>query len=386
MDCTVTLNADSVSEYLRLIKEHDLYDCISRGESSKYPSIDSSAFRLDDPRKHRGMIEKYYNIVGNTLTPLQEKHFLAFSQHHGVPTNIIDFSNSHLVSLFFACHGKEKKETNGYVKFISCNRLIDSNNLIVGYENDKSLLNDILDFTDRTFLFSKAASEFVKREPKYMVEHFFYLVDLLSEHNARVMPKLYNDFFELVSKHKEGILNKELDGKLTLKHYSSYSEFLDALFNACQNTHSNLFLSLGGDSANYADYFYNRNHNSYSSDFNLYLFLLRIVFGETLRHHPYQEHERINLPFYLTYTPPNIDERIRSQSSIFIYQLFFEGFYSFETETKNIFWKQNLMPDFEIEIDNPDRILVELNKLGINLMSIYGDYDNAAKHVKETTA
>ena len=380
MDCTITLNADSVSEYLRLIKEHDLYDCISRGESSKYPSTDSSAFRLDDPRKHRDMIEKYYNIVGNTLTPLQEKHFLAFSQHHGIPTNIIDFSNSHLVSLFFACHGKEKKDTNGYVKFISCKRLINSNNLIAGYENGQSLLNDILDFSDRTLLLSKAASQFVKREPKYIVEHFFYLADLLSEHNTRVMPKLYNDFFKLVSKHKEGILSKELDGKLTLKHYSSYSEFLNALFNACQHT-----VSFGDDSDNYADYFSNRNHNLYSSDFNLYLFLLRIIFGETLMHHPYQEHERINLPFYLTYTPPNIDERIRSQSSIFIYQLFYEGFYNFETEQNEIFWKQNLMPDFEIEINTPDRILFELNKLGINLMSTYGDYDNVAKYVKETT-
>ena len=61
--------------------------------------------------------------IGNSLTEMQRKHFLAFSQHYGLPTNLLDFTFSPLISLYFSCGGEPGD--NGYVYFIKKDRLID---------------------------------------------------------------------------------------------------------------------------------------------------------------------------------------------------------------------------------------------------------------------
>ncbi|KGP87345.1 hypothetical protein P363_0112380, partial [Paenibacillus sp. MAEPY1] len=43
---------------------------------------------------------------------------------------------------------------------------------------------------------------------------------------------------------------------------------------------------------------------------------------------------------------------------------------------------QSIQPDFIIKIQNHQAILNELNLLGINIESIYGDFDNIAKSIK----
>lgn len=50
--------------------------------------------------------KKYYEQVVSKLTSEEKEYFLAFCQHYGVPTNLIDFSYSPLIALFFSCQGK----------------------------------------------------------------------------------------------------------------------------------------------------------------------------------------------------------------------------------------------------------------------------------------
>jgi hypothetical protein len=77
------------------------------------------AFRFKRPIAFNNMVEEYYRIIGNNLTDMQRDNFLAFSQHHGIPTNLIDFSYSPLISLFFSCYGSNSDTVNrGYVYFI----------------------------------------------------------------------------------------------------------------------------------------------------------------------------------------------------------------------------------------------------------------------------
>ena len=42
---------------------------------------------------------------------------------------------------------------------------------------------------------------------------------------------------------------------------------------------------------------------------------------------------------------------------------------------------QEVAPDILIEVDNYNEILAELDSLGVNLDSVYGDLDNIAKSV-----
>ena len=390
-----TIQVENISQYLAAITENGLDDCVSRGEAKKYKAIDSTAFRLDDPGKFKGMVKRYFDIVGNGLTPMQEKHFLAFSQHHGIPTNLIDFTDRHLVSLFFACHDTEKNAGGrGYVKFIKNDRLIHCNDLIAKFEHGKSLLNEILEFNETTVSFANNAAAMHERESSYIVYHFFELAELLKEINKDALleeEKVFDEFFALVEKYKDDILRKDLNVRFSLTNYSifTYSEFLRPLYAACTNTFAKPNTAIRGkEAAGILSYF---DHVDAMVDevdeVDLYLFLLRIVFREACGVN-YNEN-KIELPFYLAYTPPNIDNRIISQSSIFIHQLFYDVFYDcgdLFVREPHLHWKQTIIPDFEIVVTNKKAVLSQLDKLGVNLMTIYNDYDSIAKYIKDSAS
>lgn len=108
---------DSLSKYLALIEENIISDFIYRGQSEPYFSIQASGFRpycggwdsdmiYDMPYLHTS----FYNRVIGQLSEDERKYFLAFCQHHGIPTNLVDVSYSPLVALFFACDGKSERK------------------------------------------------------------------------------------------------------------------------------------------------------------------------------------------------------------------------------------------------------------------------------------
>lgn len=140
------IKVKSISDYLTKIKKYNLTDSICRGESSYHESINSGLFRNNYPRKVSSITQQYYNLVGNSLSELQRKHFVAFSQHYGIPTNLIDFSTSPLVALYFACQNTEKS-SNGYVHFIKENKLIDISDKI-DFINGKNYFGQILAFSE----------------------------------------------------------------------------------------------------------------------------------------------------------------------------------------------------------------------------------------------
>ncbi|NFA83839.1 hypothetical protein EXM73_01045 [Clostridium botulinum] len=92
-----------------------------------------------------------------------------------------------------------------------------------------------------------------------------------------------------------------------------------------------------------------------------------------------QEKVNLKLYVYFTYEPPNLFDRISNQKGVFIYQPYLycvEDVYN-----QGVLNTQKIKPDIIIEVNNFKSILGELNYLGTNLESVYGDFDNIAKSV-----
>ena len=72
-------------------------------------------------------------------------------------------------------------------------------------------------------------------------------------------------------------------------------------------------------------------------------------------------------------------ERGRNQQGLFIYQNYLQsGQFINNPYIEGI---QRIVPDKVVVINNKEKILDELNFIGINGKFIYGDYDNIAKYI-----
>lgn len=106
----------SLSEYIAVIEDNQLFNYISRGENRFYETPLSSGIQRRKLRNYQELLNSFHLEVESAIDPLQERNFLAFAQHHGMPTNLLDFSTSPLVSLYFSIDGCRNK---GYVYFIN---------------------------------------------------------------------------------------------------------------------------------------------------------------------------------------------------------------------------------------------------------------------------
>jgi hypothetical protein len=109
--------------------------------------------------------------------------------------------------------------------------------------------------------------------------------------------------------------------------------------------------------------------------FILYCFRVMKNLGESKVSNEYKE-----LFPVMIYRPKITFDRARLQQGYFIYTPYMAASGSYrDTEVK----MNNISPIQIVEINNPVQILSELENIGINKGTIFGDYDNIAKHIKE---
>lgn len=80
------------------------------------------------------------------------------------------------------------------------------------------------------------------------------------------------------------------------------------------------------------------------------------------------------------YAPTLTFERGRNQQGLFVYQNYLQC--SEFTSNPYIVSIQRIWPDKIVVINNKEKILKELDFIGINEKFFYGDYDNIAKYIK----
>lgn len=326
--------AGSLLEYIQIIKEQRLDNYLSRGENDQYSQIHAAAFRENDSLDIQAMVDEFQSYIGNSLTEMQRQHFLAFSQHYGLPTNLLDFTYSPLVSLYFACSGHPEKD--GFVYFLDGRRKID----ITGHLNlvKPGLLNRLITAELETEVLYEKITNVLCQNSQYVAE-FLRGID----HMAGRLPGNERIHREIgVALHK-------------IRHRGTYEiDDLDPVIRVMDRQRP-----FAGDLEPEIRV---KDLGSFG-----HLFCRALSYVLLIRDPKIQ----MEFPFYFTYEPANITPRVSNQSSILSYQLY--GICSV---------KQAIMPDFKVRIQNKGDILEDLDHMGINEKFIFNDYDHIASYIR----
>ena len=362
----------SLSEYIAAIERYDLFHCISRGEQREFDHPLRCSIYRHDLDQYTRMLEQYHLDVETSISPIQDKNFLAFSQHHGLPTNLLDFSFSPLVSLYFCVDGCTGR---GYVYFVQKEKLVNINKVLhdkpLGWGMFEELLNYDVDLL-RSLL--PQMSEVYIRNQKEMTEYFEHHVRNLAAacrdgrdggrdglYSAGMAPGSGRDDYSAAAgqsgcsaaggsayPYSAGRRGLKADPEVTedfermLRRYEEYradhpqmdpEELTEQLRSRAPGLIKSMQKILKGDSnfqssflANYRKVASSRVDGAkYSANIHVLMFLLKLeeleCYNKTVID-PANPVYELEFPFYFMYRPPVIDDRVRNQYSVFIFQPF----------------------------------------------------------------
>lgn len=352
---------DSLTSYMEIIEslQKNAYDemttpILYRGEVKNYyefndnePYFNASAFRERPIEGYESgqlsfqkNVELFRHEVWRDVDTDTRKAFLAYAQHHGIKTNLIDFSLNPLIGLFFATEDyDENPDEAGYVYILESpvfditsifEKTNKTNLLDIITTNDKDVLNELI----------KQLSEFAGNHVVFLKKHFY---------------KICQDYYR--------VFNGDEEGNISIEPQKDEDMIASIVERIALNDSNNLIM----------DYY-----DGYRTDGPLHLYYLIVLRGyikiKQYRTLPIAREFSGSLP--MIYKPIMNFKRGINQSGVFLYQNY--------TLSKGGFLldKQKIEPTKSIKIVNKRNIIRSLDKIHINSKFIYGDHSSIAKYIE----
>ncbi|WP_430597429.1 FRG domain-containing protein [Enterococcus sp. AZ177] len=125
---------ETLSDFIRFIENLPTGFVLSRGQAGDYPLLPGALRVNKGVRKFSKSDILYFqeefqtnshNYMSNSLDSMKKTEWMIYAQHYGIPTKLLDFTYSHIISLMFAVENafEDKEDLDAQVWFLNPEKL-----------------------------------------------------------------------------------------------------------------------------------------------------------------------------------------------------------------------------------------------------------------------
>lgn len=382
---------NNLNEYINVLREiqstnrsgNTTLNLYYRGQDKRYidenkDSIVASAYRRDDllratKRNYReDKLSAYYRMIANQLSSLEAENFIAYAQHHGLHTQLLDVTEDPLVALFFAIENGNEFDEDGVIYVFKQGNTVDISKEMKGHIEGFNIFLILL--IDKPENLLKTFNYYRELE-SYSDNFYIYFVDLLNTIKCNVLFNNDHENSKIICILQEYLKEREISTESVdeLLIFLKENEEIKEIFYKFYNNLKRIPI--------YEELDINRLLNLHIQGapvlYPWYVLILKSLISINRSHFTYPSEEYFimpQLPNFL-YKPSIIFDRMLDQSGSFLVQSIYRSHVKDTVE--------EIDPDFIINVKNKEQLVEELKLLGLKRTKYFNDPDNIAMYLNE---